>query len=58
MPLRRWQRTTAIAMGLLLAGGLVTFVLVCKSKAHGLVTNPDRHAANAAQDTRRLSDAA
>src|SRR5260221_5074706 len=40
MGLRRSHRITIAAAGLVFAGVLVAFVLVCKSQAHTLVTNP------------------
>jgi alpha-beta hydrolase superfamily lysophospholipase len=40
MPLRRWQRWSVALVGLLLMAALTTFVLVCRSQAHTLVTNP------------------
>jgi esterase/lipase len=40
MGLRRWHRVSIAAAGLVFMGVLVAFVLVCKSQAHTLVTNP------------------
>ena len=40
MPLRRWQRWSLGLVGLFVVAALTSFVLVCKSQAHILVTNP------------------